>query len=136
MSNNSWRVGKCYFVMDQRWRNDLFHCFLWFFIILVCRTLITQAQPRTTDRARSSFSFSIYYCHSCSIFLPSPPTPSHLRSDAHSRTTLKAPKSAGLWIYRLCGHDYGRSERSNTHNRISFHQNGSKGCLLPLARLH
>lgn len=28
------------------------------------------------------------------------------------------------------------SERSNTHNRISFHQNRSKGCLLPLARLH
>lgn len=71
--------------------------------------------------------FFVFF-HSCRILLPSPPTPSLPRSNAPSRTPLKAPKSAGLWIYWLHAHDCSTSKRSNTHNRISFNWNRPKGC--------
>lgn len=107
-----------------------FDFLLWFFILLVCRTL-----PWATGKATSySLFWGGGFCHCCLIFLPSPPTPSLPCAYAVSRMTLKAPKTAGLWIYQLFGHDC-RPVASNTHNRISFHQNRSKGCLLLLARL-
>lgn len=104
--------------MDQRSRS-VFHDFLWVFIISVC--------GRYRHSKELFCFFYIFFCHSLSIFLPSPPTPSLFPP----LTALKAPPSAGLWIYRLHGHDQGRSERSTVRNRISLHQNRSKGCCSP-----
>lgn len=105
----------------------------WFISLLALVFKLSHGQKAEQEELFSFFY--TFFAIPVQSFLPFPPTPSLRRSDALNRT-LWAPKSAGFLIYRLCVHDYGCSEGSSTHNRISFHQNRSKGCLLPSAHLH
>ena len=62
----------------------------WFF-----SSLASWALGKRQSR-RSYFACPIYLCHSCPIFLPSPPTPSFLCSEASARQLWKLQSAQGF----------------------------------------